>query len=249
MLRFLRQGWMCQKSERAESVIRAHYHQPQPRKRGAKRRHLAVALSVASTMEVNQYRTIGVRAKLRSPDIQVQTVFIALDVRKPRGWELQARRTGVDGFASSSPFSHRFWRFPPKLARWRCPVRDTEKRSPIRLRTEMDALKQAALDLYGRFWLLALCIKRADTAELQGNQTDCSPSQLPTHKGTSHNTHGRSLRIGSRVFSAKCQIPCQPVVARLFPGLLDLVRTQPHHPHAIQYGLAAWSTACTFKFC
>jgi hypothetical protein len=31
-----------------------------------------------------------------------------------------------------------------------------------------------------------------DTAELQGNQTDCSPSQLPTHKGTSHNTHGRS---------------------------------------------------------
>src|SRR5579864_8629532 len=118
---------MREKSERTKSVVGAHDDQPEPRKRGTQRSHLAVALSIAPTMEVNQHRAICIWPKMSGPYIQIQTVFMALDVRKPWRGKLRARRAEGDHSASSSPFRRRLWRSPPQFTYWRSRERDSEK--------------------------------------------------------------------------------------------------------------------------
>src|SRR5216683_354141 len=115
---------MSQKPERAQSVIGAHDDQSQSRKLGTKRRHLAVALSVTTAVEVNEHWTICIGSKLSGPDIQIETVFIALNVLKPSRRKLWAGRTEVDRFAGSLPLRRQLWRSPPQLARRRRCVRN-----------------------------------------------------------------------------------------------------------------------------
>ena len=76
---------MSKESEGAKSVVRAHYDQAHLRIRGTERRHLAVALSIAPAVEVDEHRAVRIGSNFSCPDIQVQTVLVALDVREPLG--------------------------------------------------------------------------------------------------------------------------------------------------------------------
>jgi hypothetical protein len=158
---------MSEKSEWAEPVVRAHHHQPQPRKRRPKRGHLAVALGIAPTVKVDEHGAIRIGSNLCRPDIQVETVFVSLDVLKPSCRKLWARRSEVDGLSDSTPFRRRQRRFPPKLADWRRCKRNTEKLIGSRVQTEMSAFKQTALQPHS--WLLLFLLCRTNVAELQAN--------------------------------------------------------------------------------
>src|SRR6185503_8527218 len=110
---------MSEESEWAEPVVCAHYHQPHLRKGGGERRHLTVALSIAPAVEVDEHRAVRIGATVSRPDIQVQTVLAALDVRKPLRRKLRARQTEIVGLARSTPVRRRLRRFPAKCAyRW-----------------------------------------------------------------------------------------------------------------------------------
>src|SRR5215472_13168484 len=123
---------MSKESEWAESVVRAYYDQPHLRKWRTERCHLTVALSIAPAVEVDEHRVVRLGAKVSRPDIQVQTVLVALDVREPWRRKLRAGRTIIVGLAGSTPFRPRLRRLPAKVTNWRCRIRNPEKRRLIR---------------------------------------------------------------------------------------------------------------------
>ena len=122
---------MSEKSERAESVVHAYYDQSHLRKRGTDRRHLTVALGIAPAVEVDEHWAVRIGSNVSRPDIQIQTVLVALDVREPSRRKLRARRAEIVGLLGSTPFRRRLRRLPAKVTNWRCRIPNPEKRGTI----------------------------------------------------------------------------------------------------------------------